>query len=146
MAFNPLLTGIIVVLLLASCDKTESEILCNVNQEDLSNSWIHDNAQCPLSMDFVPNNESFLSLYRLRNRLDLHADGSAHYTIGSPKDPHRNDAVTSVSGNWTFDPDTNTLMILNSSGEIVFAFKVRHLSNDLLRLRYTAIPIDPNFK
>lgn len=147
MTLKPFLTATLMMLLFSSCEKSETEFHFNVDQALFPNSWIHAYEEdCGRRMNFQPYDDSYISSWRLRNRLELLADGSAIYNIGSPKDPHLNDAITSVNGHWTFDAETNTLMILKTSGEIVFAFMVKKVADGMLVMSYTAIPIDPNSK
>jgi hypothetical protein len=145
------ISGIVFVLLLTSCDKSTDEFQRELNQSCFPNSWIHTyQGDCQgETLNYHPYDDSYISTWRVRNRLELYADGSATYHIASPRDQHRNDAITSVNGTWIFDAESRTLMILNTSGEIVFAFIVETLTENLLILTYTTIPTDlpdPNSK
>jgi hypothetical protein len=147
MSTKHFLSGIVFVLLLASCAEENTEFQVELNQSYFSNSWIHAyEKDCGMRMNFQSYDDSYISSWRLRNRLELFADGSAIYDVGSPEDPHINDAITSVNGHWTFDAESSRLMILNTNGEIVFAFMVKKLTDGMLIMSYTTVPIDPNSK
>lgn len=87
-------------------------------------------------MVFKPYMESFMTTWRVRNRLELLTDGSASYSIATPDDPHRFEALTYVEGTWTFDPADNELRILDSHGHTAFFFEVRTVLPGCLHMVY----------
>jgi len=72
-----------------------------------------------------------------RNKLEILADGSVHYLIFSPRDPHRYDFNTDIRGTWRFDPYERRFMIFNNNGKIRFTFQVHSIAKDELVLSYT---------
>jgi hypothetical protein len=134
--FNkPHLFGILFLLLTVSC--TEDQFNLIGKQELLINSWLDPyESNCEGSdMFFRPADSPGISPGE-RNRLDLWADGRAKYAVLSPRDPHRFDFNTRITGTWTFDPEARTLQILDTNGKIRFTFQVRSIAEDELVLAY----------
>jgi len=136
MSMKLYLIGILFAICAASCGEDTFNL---VGKEDmLINTWLdpyESNCEGP-SMFFrregsgrIPPGE--------RNRLEILADGSVHYLIFSPRDPHRYDFNTDIRGTWRFDPYERRFMIFNNNGKIRFTFQVHSIAKDELVLSYT---------
>ena|SRR6186713_2141798 len=130
------LSGIIMVLLAASCSEDTFNL---VGKEDLLiNTWLDPyESNCEGDNMFFRREGSGRIPPGERNKLEIFADGRAHYVIFSPRDPHRYDFVTDITGSWRFGPDERILEIFNSSGKIKFTFNIHSIAKDELVLSYT---------
>ena len=77
--------------------------------------------------------------WRYKNRLEMHADGTASYTIANSLDRYWKGEPIYVIGTWTYEANTETLLILDSKGEILFSFQVYSAYAGLLVLAYNEI-------
>jgi hypothetical protein len=135
-----------VSLLLLACEKETEAIPLEINPELLVNNWIEEKeGSWPGKMiAYDPNDEAYFTTWRLRNRLELSADGRVSYSIGNSMDPHRHDPVDEVIGTWKYDAPTNTLMISNQEDQVVFAFMVWVLRKSRLNIKYVEVTPDMN--
>ena len=133
-------------LLLFSCEKDAEAIQVDINPELLVNNWIEQKeGGWPGKMiAYNPDDESYFATWRLRNRLEISADGRASYKIGNFMDPHGHDPVDEVIGTWKYDAPTNTLMLSNQEGQVVFAFMIWALRKSTLSLKYVEVTPDMN--
>lgn len=132
-----LLLSTILFVLLVSCDKS-SEIFIDNNAQYLVNSWTENYKEGSWTsgpMTFKPSEEADMTLFRTRNKLDVRADGSVTYTISSKMDPNWSGQPVIVTGTWTYDTVTGTLVI-SDDGVIVYAFGVLFSAEDKVKLDY----------
>lgn len=134
------LLTVISVLGIISCCTHDFEY--EVSPQDLSGVWIHahEEGSHEKSLTFRPVDFQEFSQMDLRNRLEIKADGRATYLIESLNDPYKGTLDYYIRGTWSYDDWSRHLYIRDTDGAIRYAFEVRELTSDKLRISYTEVP------
>lgn len=135
-----LFLGGIFFLLLTSCDKS-SDIVVDSTAQYLVNSWTENYKEGTWTkgpMTFKPSKVADMTLFRTRNKLEVRPDGSVAYTISSTMDPYWTGQPVTLTGTWTYDTDSETIMI-SDGGVVVMAFEVVFVKEDKVKLGYKKI-------
>ena len=129
-------SGILMVLLTAGCCEDQFELFGK--EELLINTWLDPyESNCEGPNMFFRREGSGRIPPGERNKLEIFADGTAKYAIFSPRDPHRYDFITNISGSWRFIPDERILQLSDTNGKIRFTFHIHSIAKDELVLSYT---------
>jgi hypothetical protein len=67
---------------------------------------------------------------RYRNTFTLQENGVVEYSVLA-----ENDAHTTETGKWSYDPKTKKLVITNTANENIASYDVVEIKDDLLRIR-----------
>ncbi len=80
-----------------------------------------------------------MTTWRYKNRLDVRADGTITYLVANKMDKYYKGEPILVTGTWTYDSDTETLLILDSVGQNIYSFHVQAAYGDTLIISYNEI-------
>ena len=136
-------SGLLFVILFTSCSEPAIDSIEYYRSDSMVGGWMETGRWTKGKMKFSKGNELDLTLFRIKNRLELRSDSTASYCINNNMDPYWKGVPISDVGTWKYDVDKGVLHILNAAREIEYSFLVPFFEGEELTLMYTEIePID----
>ncbi len=135
------LSGFLLVVLMTSCGES-SEYFTESKPLHLVNIWMQTcegNCWTGKNLFFKSGDDMDMTSWRYKNRLDVRADGTITYLVANKMDKYYKGEPILVTGTWTYDSDTETLLILDSVGQNIYSFHVQAAYGDTLIISYNEI-------
>jgi hypothetical protein len=116
------------VIVISSCEKNDEIIQISL----LEKSWIqsYEEKTSEEIEIFRPSNFKEFPLSRYRQFFNFDNNNVCHYSKLAPNDGHFME-----NGRWKYMDKTNIIKVFNSNYEMLFAFEVIELTDNLLKLK-----------